>query len=96
MNAILGFTELFSGPYFCRLCLMDKDNAQNIYNEDDPKVAWKGIFEVHYNDLQSDPQMFSVFGRRTRPLRAYSFFTFVIIFLWTLCLTFLKGWLSLR
>ena len=37
MHGILGFVESFSGRYFCRLCLIEKDDAQNVYNEDDPK-----------------------------------------------------------
>ena len=48
MHAILGFTECFSGHYFCRLCLIEKADAQNVYNEDDPKIILRGkeLFEM--------------------------------------------------
>ena len=57
MHGILGFVESFSGRYFCRLCLIEKDDAQNVYNEDDPKIILRGreVFEMHCNELQSDP-----------------------------------------
>ncbi|CAI5668325.1 unnamed protein product [Oreochromis niloticus] len=64
MHTILGFTESFSARHFCRLCLVDKDDAQNVYDEDDPKIILRGkdLFEMHCNELQSEPQKLSVFG----------------------------------
>ena len=77
MHAILGFTESFSGRYFCRLCLIEKNDAQIIYNEDDPKIILRGkeLFEMHCNELQSDPQMLSVFGlKKNSSLNSLQFF----------------------
>jgi len=77
MHAILGFTQSFSGHYFCRLCLIEKADAQNIYNEDDPKIILRGkdIFEMHCNELQSHPQKLSVFGlKRNSTLNSLQFF----------------------
>lgn len=64
MHNILGFTESFSGRYVCRLCLIEKDDAQNVYSEDDPKIilCGKELFEIHCSELQSDPQKLSMFG----------------------------------
>lgn len=79
--------------------MIEKDDAQDVYNEDDPKVILRGkdLFEMHCNDLQSDPQKLSVFDlKKNSTLNSLKFFhLFVIIFLWTLCMTFLKGWLSM-
>lgn len=66
MHAILGFTESFSGCYLCCLCLIDKDNAPNVYNEDNLKVILRGkeLFEVHCNELQSDSQKICVWFKK--------------------------------
>ena len=77
MHAILGFTESFSGCYFCRLCLTEKQDAQNDYNEDDPKIILRGkeLFKMHCNVLQSDPQKLSVFGlKKNLILNSLQFF----------------------
>ena len=42
MHSILGFNESFSSRHFCRLCLLDKDDCQTVYSEDDPKVILRG------------------------------------------------------
>lgn len=64
MHGIMGFAESFSGRHFCRLCLIEKDHAQNVYKEDDPKIILRGkeLFEMYCSELQSDPQKMCVFG----------------------------------
>lgn len=64
MHTILGFTESFSSHHFCRLCLIDKSDSQNVYSEDNPKVVFRGkeLFAVHCQSLQENPQLKSVFG----------------------------------
>ena len=77
MHAILGFTESFNGRYYCRLCLIEKGDAQNVYSEDHPKIILPGkeLFEMHCNELQSDPQKLSVFGlKRNSSLNGLQFF----------------------
>ncbi|KAK2864168.1 hypothetical protein Q7C36_003322 [Tachysurus vachellii] len=58
MHGIMGFAESFSGRHFCRLCLIEKDDSQNVYKEDDPKIILRGkeLFEMHCSELQSNPQ----------------------------------------
>lgn len=60
----LGFTESFNSNYFCRLCLTEKSDAQNVYCEDDLRVVVrdKASFEMHCRDIQSDTQLNSVYG----------------------------------
>ena len=77
MHGILGFVESFSGRYFCRLCLIEKDDAQNVYNEDDPKIILRGreVFEMHCNELQSDLHKLHVFGlKKNLTLNSLQFF----------------------
>lgn len=67
----------FSGRYFCSLCLIEKYDAQNVYSEDDPKIILRGkeLFEMHCNELQSDPQKLSVFGlKKNLTLNSLQFF----------------------
>lgn len=63
MHTILGFTESFSSRHFCRLCLIEKGDSQNVYSEDDPMVVFRGkeLFAMHCQSLQENPQMKSVF-----------------------------------
>lgn len=77
MHSILGFTESFSGRYFCRLCLIEKDNAQCVFSEDDPKVTLrcKEIFELHCKELSTLTHGSSVFGlKRNCTLNSLKFF----------------------
>lgn len=77
MHAILGFTESFSGNYFCRLCLIDKSSAQKVYSEDSQLMVMRGreVFEMHCNELQSNPQKTSVFGlKHNSSLNCLQFF----------------------
>ncbi|CAI5662779.1 unnamed protein product [Oreochromis niloticus] len=77
MHSILGFVESFSGRYFCRLCLIAKQDAQSVYTEDDPKIILRGkeLFEMHCSELQSDPQKLHVFGlRKNSTLNTLQFF----------------------
>lgn len=77
MHGILGFTESFNGRYFCRLCLIEKADAQSIYSEDDPRIILRGrdLFEMHLNDLRSDPQASHVFGlKRNSTLNSLQFY----------------------
>lgn len=64
MNAILGFTESFNSNYYCRLCLTEKSDAQDVYSEDDPRLLFRDevSFQMHCRDIQSDPQLNSVYG----------------------------------
>ncbi|XP_023821499.1 uncharacterized protein LOC101158135 isoform X1 [Oryzias latipes] len=70
MHTILGFTESFNGHYFCRLCLIEKDDAQRIYNEDDFQVTLRerNVFEIHCKQLQSEPQKSSLPSSCVGPL----------------------------
>lgn len=77
MHTILGFTESFSSRYFCRSCLIEKDDAQKVYSEDDPKIILrqKELFEMHCNVLESDPQKSSAFGlKKNSSLNSLQFF----------------------
>ena len=77
MHKILGFTKSFSGHYFRRLCLIEKADGQSVYSEDDPKLilCGKELFEMHCNELQSDPQKLSVFGlKKNSTLNSLQFF----------------------
>lgn len=77
MYTILGFTESFNAQHFCRLCLIDKDDIQSVYCEDDPKIILRGkeLFEMHCAELQSDPQRSSVFGlKKNSALNSLQFF----------------------
>ena len=64
MHAILGFNESFSSHHFCRLCLIEKNDTQTVFNEDDPKVILRGkdMFEMHCQSLQENPQLKSLYG----------------------------------
>ncbi|KAK0132303.1 hypothetical protein N1851_032899 [Merluccius polli] len=58
------------------VCLK-KDDAQHVYSEDDPKIILRGkeIFEMHCNELQSDPQKLSMFGlKKNSTLNNLQFF----------------------
>ncbi len=77
MHALLGFTESFNSNYFCRLCLTEKSDAQNVYSEDDPRVVVrdKASFEIHCRDIQSDTQLNSVYGiKRDSSLNTLQYF----------------------
>lgn len=39
MHTIFSFNESFSRRYFCRLCLIEKNDCQAVYSADDP--SWK-------------------------------------------------------
>lgn len=49
MHTILGLNESFSSRHFCGLCLIEKNDTQTVYSEDDPKVILHGkdMFEIH-------------------------------------------------
>lgn len=98
MHAILGFVESFSGRYFCRLCLIEKDDAQNVYSEDDPKIILRGKeLPMKCSELQSNPQKLHVFGlKKNSTLNSLQYFHVCQNFNSTLCMTFSKGWLSMR
>ncbi|XP_038137605.1 uncharacterized protein LOC119781269 [Cyprinodon tularosa] len=77
MHGIMGFIESFSGRYFCRLCLIERSDAQNVFSEDDPKIILRGkeIFQTHCNELQSNPQKLHVCGlKRNSTLNSLQFF----------------------
>ena len=79
MHAILGFTESYSGCYFCRLCLIEKNGAQIVYSVDEPKIILRGkeLFETCRNEMQSDPQKLCVFGlKQNSTLNSLEFFYF--------------------
>ncbi|XP_051947286.1 uncharacterized protein LOC127618717 [Xyrauchen texanus] len=67
MHSILGFNESFNSRHFCRLCLIEKQDSQTVYSEDDPKVVLRGreIFEMHCQSLQENPQLRSLYGLKT-------------------------------
>ncbi|XP_053097912.1 uncharacterized protein LOC113523917 [Pangasianodon hypophthalmus] len=68
MHSILGFIESFSSHHFCRLCLIDKNDSQTVYSEDDPKVILRGkeIYEMHCQSLQENPQLRSLNGLKKK------------------------------
>lgn len=68
MHTILGFNESFSSRHFCRLCLIEKNDCQTVYSEDDPKVILRGkdMFEMHCQSLQENPQLKSLYGLKKR------------------------------
>lgn len=77
LNAILGYNESFSSNYYCRLCAVDKNAAQAVYSEDDPSVVIRDIhsFDSHCRDLNSDPQLRSVYGlKRNSILNTLTYF----------------------
>lgn len=56
---------------------MEKDDAQSVYAEDDPKMILrrKELFEMHCSELQSDPQKLHVFGfKKNSTLNSLQFF----------------------
>ncbi|MCI4374945.1 hypothetical protein PGIGA_G00012370, partial [Pangasianodon gigas] len=77
MHSILGFTESFSGHYFCRLCLTDKVDVQSVYSEDDFRVIlhdWT-IYEQQCSELESDPQLKSRHGlKRSSTFNSLQYF----------------------
>lgn len=64
MHSILGFNESFSSHHFCRLCLIEKNDSQTVYSEDNPRVILraKEIYEMHCQSLQENPQLRSLYG----------------------------------
>lgn len=48
MHTILGFNESFSSHLFSRLCLIEKNDSQTVYSEDDSEVILRGkdMFEI--------------------------------------------------
>ena len=64
MHTILGFNESFNTRHFCRLCLIEKNDCQTVFSEDDPKVFLRGkdMFEMHCQSLQENPQLKSIYG----------------------------------
>lgn len=77
MHSILGFTESFSGSHFCRLCLINKDDAQKVYTEDSPKMVMreKHFYEMQCQELESNPSKLSVFGlKRNSVLNSLQYF----------------------
>lgn len=77
MHTILGFNESFSSRHFCRLCLIEKSDAQTVYSEDDPKVVLRGkeLFEMHCQYLEENPQVKSIFGlKRNSTLNSLTYF----------------------
>ncbi|KAK2843712.1 hypothetical protein Q7C36_011927 [Tachysurus vachellii] len=77
MHGIMGFAESFSGRHFCRLCLIEKDDSQNVYKEDDPKIILRGkeLFEMHCSELQLNPQKLCVFGlKKNSTLNSLQYF----------------------
>lgn len=42
MHTILAFNESFSSRHFCPLCLIENNDCQTVYSEDDPMVILRG------------------------------------------------------
>ena len=77
MHSILGFNESFSSRHFCRLCLLDKDDCQTVYSEDDPKVILRGkdMFDMHCQSLKENLQLKSLYGlKRNSALNSLQYF----------------------
>lgn len=70
MHSILGFNESFNSHHFCRLCLIEKNDSQTVYSEDDPKVVLRGqeIFEIHCKSLHENPQLRSLYGLKKKSI----------------------------
>ncbi|RVE61678.1 hypothetical protein OJAV_G00174850 [Oryzias javanicus] len=77
MHSILGFTESFNSRHFCRLCLIEKDDCQTVYNEDDPKVIIRGkhVFDMHCQSLKENVNLKSLYGlKRNSSLNSLQYF----------------------
>lgn len=63
MHSILGFNESFSSHHFCHLCLIEKNDSQTVYSEDNSKLILRGkeIYEMHCQSLQENPQLRSLY-----------------------------------
>lgn len=50
MHTIVGFNESFNSRHFCHICLIEKNDCQIVFSEDDPTVVLRGkdSFELHY------------------------------------------------
>ncbi|XP_044013988.1 uncharacterized protein LOC122856376 [Aphidius gifuensis] len=49
MHSLLGFTESFNQIKFCRFCLIDKDDRNNIFSEDQCTIRNEVNYENHLN-----------------------------------------------
>lgn len=64
LHTLLGYVESFSANYFCHFCLVDKQTAQLVFSDDDPRIIFrnKAVHDQHCNDLMADPTLPSTFG----------------------------------
>lgn len=77
MHSILGFNESFSSRHFCRLCLIEKNDCQMVYSEDDPKIILRGkdLFDIHCQSLREDPKLKSLYGlKRNSALNSLQYY----------------------
>lgn len=77
VHSLFGFVESFSARYCCRFCLLEKDDFQTVFSEDNPKMLMrtKELHAEHCQRMQSNPSLPYVMGVKKSCL-----FKFVAIF----------------
>ncbi|XP_041476844.1 uncharacterized protein LOC121424995 [Lytechinus variegatus] len=55
-NSLFGFVESFSAAFYCRLCLISKDDAQNIFQDPDTLLRTKDDYNLHVQQAEAAGQ----------------------------------------
>lgn len=61
-NQTLGLVESFRADYFCRFCMMKKDETMKAVRVDYDRIRTKDLHQVHVNMLQTDREAFKKTG----------------------------------
>lgn len=77
LHSLFGFVESFSARYCCRFCLLEKEDFQTVFSEDDPKISFrtKQLHVEHCQKMQTNPTLPYVMGvKRSCPLNSLQYF----------------------
>ena len=77
MHTVLGFNESFSSRHFCHHCLIEKNDCQTVFSEDDPKVILRGkdVCKMHCQSLRENSQLKTLCGlKKNSTLNSLKYF----------------------
>lgn len=61
-NGLLGMVESFNAKYFCRICLMEHSNIQNIHHENQVELRTRQNYQEHITNQLTKPFNENTFG----------------------------------
>ncbi|KAG5271297.1 hypothetical protein AALO_G00178160 [Alosa alosa] len=77
LHSLFGFVESFSARYYCRFCLLEKEDFQTVFSEDGPKISvrTKQLHAEHCQEMQINPSLPYVMGvKKSCPLNLLQYF----------------------